>query len=1424
MSERQTPARARSLLMWLRLGAWRTAWRTAWSHLWQPVQRLGRCASRWLRSCFWPLMVVYFLLAGLLLGLRYWVLPQISQHTPAIERLVSQAVGERVSIGRIEAGWHGLHPELQLSEVRIFDREGRAVLTLPGIEANIAWSSLLRGTVDFHSLLIDRPDLDIRRDSNGRISVAGLLLQQDDSANNGFLQWLLAQREIVVRDAQLVWEDEQRGAPPLRLGNVNLVLNNTGALHRFALRASSDPELASTLDLRGELRGTLQDGVQRALQHWTGRLYAELGYTDLAAWQRWVDYPFELAAGKGGVRVWLGFAGQQLNELAADLALGGVSARLRPDLPWMELDYLQGHVAGKRSAAAGYRNAVGNVVSNTAVGGMAAGMAAVVDAVGGAVGGVMGGGTGSTSAGRRKAAAALAAPGSVATGTVYDLDGRNFALRTRDGVSLPGFDFNLRWQDVQTQPEQDLGTLSATSLQLGPLLRVTEFLPLPAALRSTLTGAAPQGALNDVQLAWRGGLQHPQQYQLRARFEQLAAKLSAGLPGFAGLSGSLEANEQGGLLKLDSSAAMLDIPDVLPAGGVAVDSLSGRLGWTLASPALTIRLEDLKAANEELAIALSGSYELRAGRSGVIDLTASIPRGQAVAVSRYIPGIGGALREYLQGAIQAGAVKDGKLRLKGDLARFPFSKPADGQFLIEAQLAQVDFRFDERWPALEAVDGSIRFSGPGMEIRSRAGRILGARMGAVVASVPDLFQNNPQLRVEGQVDGPTQEFLRYLELSPVSGWIGRFTEGARGSGDGRLTLRLGIPLAKTEATTVAGGMQFLGSQIQLDPDMPAFAQINGRLDFTERSVTARGIQTQLLGGSATVGVQTRADGAIQVSAQGNAATRELRRLLDMPQLARLSGTLPWRGNLLVRRGAYELTLDSDLRGVAIDLPAPLGKAANEVMPLRIERTNASDAETLKRFGNARLPARGDLTTLAIGRAPGQINLLLPRQRDGQRWLMERLSVGLNEAPQWPLAAAGIQVNGTLPALDVNRWLSVMDDAPGAVTASTATATSAGATPAVALPSLSALNLRVGTLDVIGKRLHEVVLRANAVSAAVPPAAAPAVTANASSSWTAQLSAREVEGMLTWRPEGRGRVVARLKRLQIPDNTPPGEGTARPESQRELPALDVVTEDLVLRNKKLGRLELQAVNQGRDWRLEKLLLSNSDGQLQLDGIWQSWASKPSIVTNLKLEVSDSGQFLARFGMADTVKGGSAKIEGRLGWAGGPQVIDYPTLTGNVSLQAEKGQFLKADPGIAKLLGVLSLQSLITLDVRDLFREGFSYESLNATAAISKGVLTTSDFNMKGSAAAVSLNGTIDLAGETQNLRMRVVPSVGEGVATLAGVALANPLIGIPLSLLQRFLQNPIGQIFALDYNVTGSWAEPKVERVRADLRPNDVNPR
>jgi uncharacterized protein YhdP len=178
-------------------------------------------------------------------------------------------------------------------------------------------------------------------------------------------------------------------------------------------------------------------------------------------------------------------------------------------------------------------------------------------------------------------------------------------------------------------------------------------------------------------------------------------------------------------------------------------------------------------------------------------------------------------------------------------------------------------------------------------------------------------------------------------------------------------------------------------------------------------------------------------------------------------------------------------------------------------------------------------------------------------------------------------------------------------------------------------------------------------------------------------------------------------------------------------------------------------------------------------------------------------------------------GSAKLSGKLVWAGSPQNIDYPTLSGNLLLQAEKGQFLKIEPGLGKLLGILSLQALprrITLDFRDIFSEGFAFDTITATAAVAKGVLHTQDFAMRGPSAQVAMFGDIDLARETQALRVRVVPSLGDSLSVAGGLMLANPIAGVATFLAQRLFKDPLGQAFAYEYSVTGSWDDPKVAKL------------
>ena len=319
-----------------------------------------------------------------------------------------------------------------------------------------------------------------------------------------------------------------------------------------------------------------------------------------------------------------------------------------------------------------------------------------------------------------------------------------------------------------------------------------------------------------------------------------------------------------------------------------------------------------------------------------------------------------------------------------------------------------------------------------------------------------------------------------------------------------------------------------------------------------------------------------------------------------------------------------------------------------------------------------------------------------------------------------------------------------------------------------------------------------------------------------SDWLATIDARELAGDVHWRSQGKGRVSAQLTHFTFPKPTPGKLADTTPP--KELPALDIVADNLVVGDKKLGRLELTAANEGLDWRIDRLTLTTPEASLSADGLWRGVAAQQRTSVNLKLEIRDIGKYLARLGYPGTVQRGSATLQGKLAWAGDPQTIDYPTLAGNLTLSAEKGQFLKIEPGIGKLLGILSLQALprrITLDFRDIFSGGFAFDTMSGTATVAKGVLHLQDFVMQGPSAHVAMSGDIDLVQETQALKVRVVPSVGDSLAVAGGLMLANPIAGVASFLAQRLLKDPLGQVFAYEYLVTGSWADPKVEKVERE---------
>jgi uncharacterized protein YhdP len=160
------------------------------------------------------------------------------------------------------------------------------------------------------------------------------------------------------------------------------------------------------------------------------------------------------------------------------------------------------------------------------------------------------------------------------------------------------------------------------------------------------------------------------------------------------------------------------------------------------------------------------------------------------------------------------------------------------------------------------------------------------------------------------------------------------------------------------------------------------------------------------------------------------------------------------------------------------------------------------------------------------------------------------------------------------------------------------------------------------------------------------------------------------------------------------------------------------------------------------------------------------------------------------------------------------LDTASMTGGFNVNVEKGQFLKAEPGLAKLLGVLSLQALprrLSLDFRDVFSQGFAFDFVRGDVAIDQGIASTNNLQMKGVNAAVLMEGKADIAHETQDLKVVVVPEINAGTASLVATAI-NPAVGVASFLAQVFLRQPLMRAATQEFHIDGTWTDPHVTKV------------
>ena len=1026
--------------------------------------------TRCIRFAGNTILAAVLLFCALLLAVRFIVVPLIDEYRVPIAEKLAKELGQPVAIESIVGGWDGWNPKLSITGLAIRDGANPAappVLLLPQVDLIVAWTSVLVLDLRLRELSIERPQLSVRRDVAGRLHVAGVEIDPDAQGDDTrFTDWLLRQREVNVRDAQLTWKDDLRGAPPLVLDHVMFRLEQGFGRHQFGLVGNPPAALASPLDFRGEITATSSKDWRGA----KGRFYVRLDYADVAQWRQWVPLLRPVESGQGAVRVWFDFADGKPTDIVADLELTSVSGRVASNLPQLDMSHLGGRITWKSQP------------------------------------------------GRRE----LATEG--------------LTFKTQSGQELPPVAFTMAFTlDENADGAITGGRMGFDKLDVAPLSVLAEHLPLPEQWRRELVTLALRGSVSGGKYAWDGPPDAPTKYSGSGAFTRFGIAANEALPGAAGVSGSFTFDETRGDLKLDSRDMRVTLPRVF-ADALVFDTASGSVVWTRDNDGLRVGIDNMRFATPHTSGTASGSWRSREQGPGILDLKAQLARADAQNLYRYLPlTLDRHVRDWLRSGVKQGIATDVKMALAGNLAEFPFADPRRGQFLVTFRASDATVDYADGWPEITGIDADVKFEGTGLVIDVRRGRISGAQAGPVKMDIPHLGVAFPMLTIAGEATGTTTEFLRFIDQSPVADWTGHFTDGAHAGGNGKLTITVQIPLGKGKDVKVAGDYQFLGNQLRI-PGVPTLTQVNGHLVFSEQTMQSRDLSAETFGGTAKIMV-ANSDGRVRIAANGAANLATLKSELDLPLLHRISGTAEYQFTALARTEGATWTLESNLKGATIELPAPVGKTAAETAAIRIER---SEAQGKANEDLMTVDYRGELRAVAhrlLGKDIATVDRAL---------LLLGPAAARGATPDRP----GLWVRGQIGDLDLDEWLALY-----AKEAPKAPAGGAAAKPSAAL-ELNGVDLATNRIDIFGRVLHDLKV----------------VASRAESDWRLRLAGREVDGTAVWRGPApgvpNGRLMARLARFVPPgpDELHPvrSEIDATEKTKNTWPELDIAADAFVSR--------------------------------------------------------------------------------------------------------------------------------------------------------------------------------------------------------------------------------------------------------------------
>jgi uncharacterized protein (TIGR02099 family) len=842
------------------------------------------------------------------------------------------------------------------------------------------------------------------------------------------------------------------------------------------------------------------------------------------------------------------------------------------------------------------------------------------------------------------------------------------------------------------------------------------------------------------------------------------------VPGFTSATAVVTGSQSGGDFDFRLNNGELDFNGMFRTP-IPMTELALQGSWVIGDDGWVISTDQLRTVNADLdadsSVRIAGSDD----GHGTIHAETAIHTARLVSKSTYVPAsiLSERLTEWLDRSIVDGVLTAGNGRLVMHFGGSGELPPPELDVHITAQ--DTTLAYARNWPALEDAAVDARFNWNGLEARIHDGMLAGADVHG--ADVQMASYRSRSLEVTGQVGDSLAVLFDGFRATPAgrAEWL----QHAEVDGDGTLGLELSINLV-ARRTEMTGNIELRDATFAVGGFEHPLTNLAGIVSITRDGFASTGVDGRLLGGAVEVTARTLRDTdgtarAIEVALAGRMDRAMLAQLAGHDELP-VSGSTDWEARLLAPYGGAQapiLQMESDLAGLAVELPEPLGKAADSSHPLTLQMELGPERRRVVLESGERV--RADAT--------------VERREDGE-WMLARGRAHLGPGTPGPVPERDFAVTG---------WLAEWQITLGRLTPMVA---------ATQFP-LTRVDLDIDDFTAWGHSLGLVSIEGT----------------RSDLGWHWLLDGSRASGTIDLpdEPTDESPVRADFAHLDMPVVTRRGEQPPIHADPRSLPPIAFYAADFGMGIVHLGEVSgfLRPVPDGIE--LDSFTATRDEMRMTAEASWYMVDGEHRTTLRGILDSTDVQPTLAALGYAASVDAAAGHIEADVAWRDSPLVNPLPTTSGSFRVRMERGTLLDLDPGAGRVFGMLSLNALprrLALDFSDVYQRGLAFDSITGSFEVIDGDAYTEDLVLQGPAARVEITGRTGLATRDYNQTATVVGSLASSL-TLAGTLLGGPAVGAALLVVSELLRRPLEDMVRVRYQITGPWDEPVVERLPAEAR-------